>query len=139
MALLDAGEIADHVRELTNTTRSLGKNERWDLGVACEAAKRALTSGAQELVGSACGLPMLASKSCDGTPISVVNRSSSKLPSGVVARSHGRAGYEFLVKNQFLRADIPGQGVQTRVMLTEAIRMQHGKTAPTILSASFQD
>ena len=70
-----------------------------DAARACEVGKAVLRVAAAELVAAAHGAPILNSKSADGTPINVVVRYKSVLPSGAKVRRYGRAGEEFLVKN----------------------------------------
>ena len=75
-----------------------------DIAIACEAAKETLLRGAQTFVAASGHRPMLSSKSCGGTPITVCHRSIRQQPWGKYVRSAGRTGEEFLVQNQFLRA-----------------------------------
>ena len=56
----------------------------------CEASKKVLLAGASELVNDMCGLPILTTKSCDGTPLRVTSRQSRKLGDGEVVRSMGQ-------------------------------------------------
>ena len=92
--------------------------------------------GAIDLVREADGQPMLSSKSCDGTPIRSSHRTSFTLPSGRIVRCHGRRSIEVLLQNQFLRTDIPGQGLKTRVLLTDGVALEFGKSAQAIMSAA---
>ena len=41
--------------------------------------------------------------------------------------------------NQFVRANLPGQGWTTQVLLAEPVPLTHGKSAPAILAASHRD
>ena len=107
-----------------------------ELPIACAAAKETLLRGAQRLVHEAAGRPILTSKSCDGTPITIVHRSTVHQPGGKAVRSHGRECKEFLVQNQFLRVDMGLDGWQTKVLLSEPTPLTHGKSVPAILAAS---
>ncbi len=104
-----------------------------------EGAKEIIRTGVRDLVEEAGGMPMLTSKSCDGTPIRVTNRTSATMPSGRLVKSQGSAGLEILVCNQFVRVNVPGRGWVTRVMLGEPVPLEHGKIVPAIVSASFRD
>ena len=63
---------------------------KWQLPLACEVAKETLRRSAAELVREAAGLPMVTTKSCDGTPITVAHRSQVRQPGGKRARVTGR-------------------------------------------------
>ena len=134
-----SGNAVATIQRLSQASACLDKSSMWEAKVAAEAAKEVLKRSCRDLVDEAAGMPMLTSKSCDGTPIRVTHRTSTKLPSGREVRSQGRAGQEFLVCNQFIRAEIPGSGWQTRVYLGEAVPLTHGKSAPSIIAASFRD
>ena len=118
----------------------MSENERRrDMPAACEVAKETLLRGAQALVAEAGGRPMLSTKSCDGTPITVTHRSSHSQPSGKRVRVSGRQCQEFLVCNQFVRTNLGGADVmKTRAILGEPTPLLHGKTVPAILLASRQ-
>ena len=105
-----------------------------DAARACEVGKAVLRVAVAELVAAAQGAPILNSKSADGTPINVVVRYKSALPSGAKVKRYGRAGEEFLVKNQFLRVDLPGKTV-TRVLLDEPPALSNGKSAAAIFQS----
>ena len=81
-------------------------DRKYELGVACEVTKEVLLRGAHDLVREAKGRPMVTSKSCDGTPMSVTHRSSVRQPSGKKIRVAGRRCEEFLVQSQFVRCDM---------------------------------
>ena len=95
--------------------------------------------GAQAFVSSAGQRPMLSSKSCDGTPITVVHRQTRHQPTGKAVRSQGKQCVEFLVQNQFLRCDMGPDGWQSRVLLAEPTPLWRGKSVPAILSAARRD
>ena len=116
------------------------QQRRTTMPKACEVAKEVLRRGAVDLVQEAGGMPMISSKSCDGTPITVKHRSTHVLPGGKKVKWSGLQCNEFLVSNQFLRVDLGGggDGVKTRVLLAEPTPLLHGKTATAILVASRQ-
>ena len=116
----------------------LAKQDMRDAARACEVGKAVLRVAAAELVAAAHGAPILNSKSADGTPINVAVRYASVLPSGARVRRYGRAGEEFLVKNQFLRVHLPGT-TMTRVLLQEPQPLSHGKSAAAIFQACKKD
>ena len=105
---------------------------------ACEAAKETLLRGARAFVEEAGHRPMMTSKSCDGTPITVSHRSARKQPgaAGKAVRSAGRSCEEFLVQHQFLRARLGADCWTTKVILAEPAPLHYGKSVPAILSAS---
>ena len=121
-----AALAAARFKELSKPSASLDHSGCFEVDVACAAAKRILQKAASDLVSEAAGLPILSSKSCDGTPMRVVHQSAYTLPSGKKVRTKGKAGMEFLVPNQFLKADVPGAGWTTRVLLTEPVALEHG-------------
>eukprot|EP00974_Lingulodinium_polyedra_P108842 10534275-Lingulodinium_polyedra.AAC.1 len=102
------------IHELSTTSNCLNKQGSQALAVACEAAKQVMRTDLQALVRDHRGRALLSSKSCDGTPMSVVKRVAARLPSGTCVRTRGRAASEFLVKLQFCRA-LDHQGHQTCV------------------------
>ena len=130
-----AAEIIDG---LTKPGLSLTISQRWEAGVACEAAKEMLHRGVRDLVRDAHGFPSLSSKSCDGTPLKIVHRARHQLPSGQAVRTSGRQGTEWLVQSQFVRARTPAGDWVTRALLTEPILLQYGKSVPAILGAAFK-
>ena len=80
-----------------------GQERKGDLSRACEVAKETLYRGALKMVVASSNRPMLASKSSDGTPITIVHRNIARQPSGKVVHTSGMACKEFLVQNEFLR------------------------------------
>ena len=106
---------------------------------ACEVIKETLRRGAQGLIADAAGRPILTSKSCDGTPITVTHHKTYNQPGGKRVKKVGKQGVEFLVANQFVRSDIGvGGAMLTKVILGEATPLEHGKTVPAILLACRQ-
>ena len=99
-------EMASHAiayfKDLAKPSGSLTGPQANEASVGCEAAKRVMRQAVEDLVADACGMPILTSKSCDGTPLSVKHRSQWKMPgSGRVIKSMGKQGIEALVSNQF--------------------------------------
>ena len=127
---------ADRFAFLAKPSQVLDGTQGRAASVACEAAKEIMRRSARQLIQDADGLPMLSSKSCDGTPLRVAHRSQRKLPSGKTVRTQGRKGEEFLVCNQFIRACLPGEGMTTKVVLAEPVPLTHGKAVPAILAAA---
>ena len=80
---------------------------------ACEAAKRTLRGAVEELVEDAAGLPILISKCCDDTHMRIAFQTYRAVPGGKRVKLYGNSGVEFLVANQFFKADIPGAGCAT--------------------------
>ena len=127
------------LRILAQPSVVIDSDEGREAAIACEAATEVMRRSAFEMINSAGGLPILSSKSCDGTPMRVVHRSHRNLPSGKSVATQGRQGVEFLVSNQFVRAWLPGYGWVTKVILAEPIPLTHGKTVPAILGAARRD
>ena len=132
--------FVDALRRCGQASGKLNDDQKKELGAVCEVVKEALVRRAQSLVSSCLGLPMLSSKSCDGTPLRVAYRTKVAAPAlirkGVEIR--GRQGVEVLVANQFLRVHHPEHGWQTAVLLREPTRLSHGKKAAAILAAAHQ-
>ena len=125
-----SADIAQEViGRLGQTSKSLTDPERkLELALGCEAAKETLLRSARDLVAQAGGKPMLASKSCDGTPIMTMHRVAHQQPHGKNIRTAGRQCSEFLVANQFLRTRASfGGGWDTKVIIAEATPLSHGK------------
>ena len=125
------------LQRLGKASAFLNDAERqYDAPVACEVFKETLLRGTRALIGDAAGRPLLTSKSCDGTPLTVAHRSVHQLPGGRKVRKTAKQGCEFLVANQFVRADLGGDiGMKTKVLLGEPTPLMHGKTVPSILLA----
>ena len=107
-----------------------------ELWKGCEVGKGMLLRGARQLVQEAHHRPMLTSKSCDGTPITVTRRESHTQPSGKKVKTQGKQCHEFLVGNQFLRLPDGPHESSTKVLLWEPTILTRGKTAAAILAAS---
>jgi len=129
----------EKLANLTKPGNALTPQERWETDIACESAKEALAFGVQELVFDANRSPMMTSKSCDGTPMSLVHRSQQKLPSGKKVRSQGKQGVEWLVQNQFFRTQLATGEWVTRVLLSEPCMLKYGKACEAILSLAFKN
>ena len=138
-AMLQPAALAiDTLQRLSKASGQLSKPDVRALERVCEIGKVVLQHAAQELVSSAANCPMLNSKSADGTPISVVLRHRRQLPSGAIVERSGRECKDFLIKNQFLRAYLPG-GYTTRVVLQDPVTLTHGKSADAIFQACRKD
>eukprot|EP00974_Lingulodinium_polyedra_P007237 687343-Lingulodinium_polyedra.AAC.1 len=108
------------------------------LSLACEAAKEVLRGDFGAFVRSHSEMPIMTSKSCDGTPMNTKHRTRATLPSGAVVRRSGRASHEFLVKLQFGRV-LEVDGAKTCVVMEEATPLEHGKAVPAIAAACLRD
>jgi len=136
--------MSSPVETASQTINRLGKasgflsdaDRKRELGLVCEVTKETFLRGAQELVDQVGHRPMLTSKSCDGTPLTVVHRVTHARSSGQRFQTSGRQGLEFLCQNQFLRVDLGVQGWQTSAILGEPTQLKHGKSVDAILSAS---
>ena len=95
-----------------------------------------LLSRAKDLVARSLGLPLLSSKSCDGTPIRCQHYASERLPGGKKAKTRGKKGVEILVANQFIRYQDPGSGWQDCCILTEPVPLTETKEVPMVLAAA---
>ena len=126
------------IHELSRASAALSRGGIRAVQRVCEIGKEVLRTAFADLVSEAQGAPLLNSKSADGTPISFVLRTQRTLPSGSPLRRSGRQSAEFLVKNQFIRAHLPG-GCFTRALLQEPLPLKHGKTAHAILQACLKD
>ena len=134
-----ASSAAERILRLAQPSACADPVQANEAAIMCEAAKEVMQREAAQLVQDAAGLPILSSKSCDGTPLVVVHRSLRFLPSGRAVRSQGKQGREFLVSNQFLRMFLPGQGTVTKAILGEAVPLTCGKKVPAILAASHRN
>ena len=84
----DSESGRDVIERFSKPSRTMSDHERQtELGVACECAKETLRRGAAGLVRDAGGRPLLSSKSCDGTPLTVVRNDSYRMASGKRATS----------------------------------------------------
>ena len=127
------------IERLSKASCALTKAEQRSIDRTCEIGKDVLRQGCLDLVIEAKGAPLLTSKRCDGTPLSVVLRAKKTLPSGASVRRSGRQSAEYLVKNQFVRAHLPGGRAATRVLLQEPQQLTHGKKADAIYSACLHE
>ena len=117
-------------------SHSLSSSEEWELGVACEAGKEVLATTAQELVEEASGLPILCSRSCDGTPLLVGVRLGVAAPLGKKrVTMHTKSAMELLVKNEFLRCRLPDGHLRTRVVLREATSLEYWEICPSYIGS----
>ena len=123
------------VAEVSRASACISKHGEQAMSVACEAAKEVLSRSFDAILHRNQGSPLLTSKSCDGTPLNTVERSRLKLPSGRVIQTQGRAGHEFLVKLQWLRALHADGSHESAVLLQEATPLTHGKKVPALISA----
>ena len=136
-----AGEEAaeDTIARLGHASGFLSSNAmRDDLSLGCECAKETLLRAAKDLVQEAGGRPMVTSKSCDGTPLTVVHNKTYTQPSGKKVKVSGRACQDFLVCNQFIRfrSGSGTDGMRTKAILSEPVSLNHGKSVHAILLAS---
>ena len=134
----DPGSLAIRTLEgLSRTTGSLSTARIRDLNQAAEIGKQVLEESAAKVVKSFSGAPLLTSKSADGTPCKTMEKHKYTTPSGKVFWRVGRAGHEFLLKNQFIRGSRPA-GVASQVVLQDPVPLLHGKTAGAIFAACSQ-
>ena len=127
------------IRSFGLASGNLDRQQLRDMEVACHATKMVLDRKAEDLISNAGGMPVLSSKSCDGTPMNI--RCSSSLQLGTTGKkvvTRGRRGVEFLVGHQFLRTrGLDGQ-LKTAVRLTEAVPLEHSTGTAAIWAASQQ-
>lgn len=86
-----AMDVHSYVQSLARASGSLSSSEVRETFRCAEIGKEVLKCSFQALLSAAAGSPILTSKSADGTPISVVHRVSSALPSGHTVRRSGRS------------------------------------------------
>ena len=110
-----------------------------DLDRLSEVGKFFTRKSATNLIQELDGAPALTSKSADGTPISVVSRTTHVGPSGRKVVRTGRATEEFLVKHQFVRGVLPTGDSRSVVMLQDPIPLTHGNTVAALVSACQKD
>ena len=103
------GNAADRFRQLPLPSAGVDQAGRFQIGVACEAAKRALRAATKGMVEDAAGLPNLTSMSCDGTPMQTTFHRQYCV-GGRQFRSVWKASHELLVKSEFLRSFLHGEG-----------------------------
>ena len=134
-----AQDAIERIKRLAAATNFYDKTAKTEASAACEAAKEMMRRSIRSFLDSVSGLPVLTSKGADGTPLSLVHRSKSSLAGAKDVRSVGKRSVELLLKNQFVRANVPTEGWVTKAMLTEAVPMTKGKSVPAIQAASFRD
>ena len=131
-----AFDFAATIRSLGLASGFLARPELRELEVGCEATKKVLMRRALDLVSEAYGMPVLSSKSCDGTPLNIAHESRRTLGiTGTQAVTKGRKGQEFLVSNQFLRTRGLGGDMQTSVLLSEAVPLPDTGASATLMAA----
>lgn len=123
---------------LAQPSACLDRSGRRALARANEAGKEVLLSSFKAFQVKAAGLPMLTTKSCDGTPLTCVAQWHGKLPSGQRLMVAGKQAGEYLVKNQFARVLLP-EGHATKVLLQEPVPLLHGKGVDAIWTACSKD
>ena len=131
----EAESAVCHLESLGKASAVLNESYGNQVAVACEAAKDMLLTRARAFVDSSAGMPLLSSKSCDGTPIRASVYTRTKLPSGKIVKGHAKRGLEILVSNEFLRFEDPAEGWQTACIVSEPVPLS-GKTVPEILGAA---
>ena len=72
----DAVAATSVLKRLAKPSDKMSVQDSFELAVFCEASKYVMQLAAEELVEEAQGMPILISKSCDGTPISVMHRTT---------------------------------------------------------------
>ena len=128
------------ITELARCSGALTKPQEHRITQCCEVSKEVMASKARKMVAGANGMPLLTTKSADGTPVSVRVRYTFQAGRGAPVRRSGKETCEALVKNQFIRRldAVTGQA-STCVLLQEPIALQYGKTGPAIFKACMKD
>ena len=139
LVVMTSAEAMEQIRTFSHTSGALSSRQIWEIGVTTEAIKQALRQAADDFVKDSGGMPILTSKSCDGTPVRVTSRSSHQLSEQTTVHGSGKKGVEFLVKNQFYRLHHAVEGWLTKAVLSEATPLLHGKGTAAILAACFKD
>jgi len=88
----DARAAMASLQDLSKPCLALDAKGMHELKVVCEASKEMLTRGVEGLVEESMGVPMMTSKSCDGTPLRVVHKKTRSMPSGSKVVSKGKMG-----------------------------------------------
>ena len=132
-------DAAAQIRSLAHASGVLQKADLRSTHILCEAVKRTMWSSARRMVSDSCRLPMLSTKSCDGTPIRVAHRTTRRIGKHATVQSCGKEGREFLVSHQFIKANLPEAGWTTKVVLPEPMTLNWGKSAPATLSVAFKE
>ena len=133
-----ANDAIGTLQELGRASGMLSKTDSTQVALYCEASKEVLLGRAQAMVASSAGLPVLSSKSCDGTPIRVQHHASLKLPSGKKAKTIGKRGVEILVSNEFIRFQDPSEGWKTSCIVSEPVPLTKGKSVDLVTAAARQ-
>ena len=118
-------EAVGLIKGFSKPSAVLSDSDRKKVGMACEAAKQVMRECVMGFVREMEGVPLMTSKSCDGTPLRLVKRESTTLPSGKRVNSQGKEGSE--VNNQFVRGLSASGKWVTKVMLSEGTQLQFGK------------
>ena len=108
------------------------------VAAVCEATKEMLLIRAKKMVQEAAGMPILSSKSCDGTPLKTQHFASRALPGGKKQKTRGKRGVEVLVSNEFIRYQDPAEGWRTCCILSEPVPLTKGKTVDLVSAAARQ-
>ena len=127
------------IEQLGKASGFLSKTDGTQVAAACEGVKEMLRRRARGLVYDSIGLPMLSSKSCDGTPLRATYYVSHQVTQTKKARHHGKEGREVLVSNEFVRYKDPAEGYRTAVLLSEPVPLTEGKTTDLVLAAARQN
>ena len=116
----------------------LSNTDSGRVAAVCEATKEMLLVRAKDMVAASSGMPVLSSKSCDGTPLRTQHYASRTLPGGKKQRTRGKRGVEVLVSNEFIRYQDPVEGWQTCCILSEPVPLTKGKTVDLVSAAARQ-
>ena len=124
MASASEGEVSaadgqSRILTWSKASKALSPDNMFEMELVCEAGKRGMLSGVQDLLADASGGAVLCTKSCDSTPARVQHRTKVNIGGRTVWRS-GKQGCDFLVKNQFARARISEREWAIKVLLQEA-------------------
>ena len=111
------------VMQVSSASQVLSTPGSRQLAVCCHAAKATLSAAFLHIVHNNQGMPLLSSKSSDGTPMNTVQRQKVKTPEGQTVACSGRATAEFLCQLQFVRALHADGTHETSVLLAEAQRL----------------
>ena len=135
--MASAEDAFERISALGKTSAVTDTSGTRQVAVGCEAVKEMLYIAAKDLVADVGNRPMLTSKSCDGTPVRTVHRSTHKLPSGKTVLAHGHQSNEFMIVNQWMRARLVDESLATRVLLHEPVQLKFGKSVNAILSVCW--
>ena len=132
----DAQRAVDTLLGLGRASGMLSKTDSNHVAAVCEATKEMLVIRAKAMVAKAAGMPVLSSKSCDGTPIKTMHYASHRLSGGKRQKTHGKRGVEVLVSNEFIRYQDPSDGWQTACILSEPVPLTQGKQVVLVTAAA---